>query len=64
MANRVSNILKNKRVRIVVSAVTAAGVGFLIAGGSSVESITSLVSVVGVAVVAVINVIGAILSTN
>lgn len=64
MATTFSNILKNKKVRIAVSAVTAAGVGFLIAGGSSVESIESLVSITGIAVVAIINVITAIVSTN
>lgn len=64
MAFNFSSILKNKKVRIAVSAVTAAGVGFLIAGGSSVEDLTSLVGIVGIAVVAVINVITAILSTK
>lgn len=58
----VKSVLSNKTVRIVVTAITAAGVGFLIAGGSTVAGINDLVKDVAIAVAAVASVISAILS--
>lgn len=58
----VKSILSNKTARVVVTAITAAGVGFLIAGGSTVAGINDLVKDVAIAVAAVASVISAILS--
>ena len=61
-AEKAKSILSNKTVRVVVTTITAAGVGFLIAGGSTVENIGDLVKDVAIAVAAISAVISAILS--